>query len=221
MVTTRLAQTLRVGGSDVVLPQDFKHRRAHHPRFGGGAYVADHHGGPDELLEVDYRVFPQGDVADGRAPAQQVRAEHQQQSRAQERRYGQPRERQNPDYVVGFGILPQRHENAGGYAERDGDDFGRYHDFECDGYLLLEFVEHWPPGEQGVAPVAPYEAPYPVPILDMERVVQSERLADAFEVFLADGAFLSARLLGGDGLRDVSRRDSHEREHEDGYENGG
>src|SRR3989442_1218092 len=209
-----LAQALRPGRANVVLPHDLQHRRARQARAHRGIAVAHGDDGPEQLLDVLPRVLPERDEHQRRAPLEVDDEEEDEQDAGPEVRDRQTADADDAHAIVHPGVLPDGRQRA----QRDGDQ-GRDQRRE-DGHLEgqgeadTHLLDHRRPGPQRVAEVQANDAPDPGEELHVERAVEPQLVSHLLELSQVDVAALLARAQDQQG--DIPGDDVHEQEDHQG-----
>src|SRR6266851_1930054 len=175
-----LDQAFGPRGADVILAQDFEHRRAGHPHRHGGSAVADGQCRPDRHRQVADRVLPYRDIVDRRHPwrakygLRDVENGEDQQNAEPERGCGKTGDRDRADHQIDRAVLLQRRDRA----ERDRDDVRDHHrqnaDLEGDREARGNFVGDGLARPHRGAEIAAEKAPYEIDELEEDRAIEAE-----------------------------------------------
>ena len=198
-------QSLRTGGSDVVLAQYVQHAGAHQPHHYCDAGHAHHRCRQDDLGRKE-TVPPAG------GQQVQVQREHQEQDRRGDE-YGQRLERQcdGHHHVVHSCALAQCREKPYGYADPQGDDDCRQVELQGNRDALGEQLSHGLPAElKALAEVQSSNNP-----LDIAHVLHDQRIVQT-QLSPQPLAYLVVLVLAQPDLDRVTGADSEQSERHEG-----
>ena len=158
----------------IVFPVHLQHGRAGDPRHERHLIEAERERRKEELLQIGERIVPQSGVAQRRHPREKQYKEIYDQDAHPEVWQSHPGNRDDPGDIVGGGILLDRGDQAQWHSDDGGDHHRQNGQFERDRKLLGEVIGNRLLEEHGLAEVQVDHVPYPLAVLNVQRLVGSQ-----------------------------------------------
>ena len=202
--------------ADVLEAHDLEERGAREPRDEAGAFVAEHEGGKDEPVEAAR--------AGGRHQPERHREDEDHEDREGEAGDGHAAEREEHHRRVDRRAALDRRDHAERHAEDDGEEHRRARELERARQAIEDELCHRLVLDVRLSEVSADRVPEPAHVLDRERIVQPEVVADLLgegDPLLrrsdAEGGRAHHRVdrIAGDEMQDredQERREQHDRD---------